>query len=81
MLRRSLTDSAGHFWWPEEFENVANLDFGHLKHLQNPGNLSLTKSNMLSSCDNIGTDYSNTTITETYSDNDQQPMDVLLTEI
>ena len=46
---------------------------------------------MLSSCDNIGTsfanktitetDYSNTTITETYSDNYQQPMDVVLTEV
>ena len=46
---------------------------------------------MLYSCDNIGTtyanktitetDYSNKTITETYSDYDQQPMDVLLTEV
>ena len=46
---------------------------------------------MFSSCDNIGTtsanktitetDYANTTITEIYSDNDQQPMDVLLTEV
>ena len=60
---------------------MANLDFDHLKHLQNPGHLSLTKSSMLSSCDNIGTDYSNTTITETYSDNDQQTMDVSLTEV
>ena len=46
---------------------------------------------MLYSCDDIGTassnknitetDYANTTITETYFDNDQQPMDVVLTEV
>ena len=42
MLRWSLAESSGHFWWPEEFENVENLDFGNLKHLQNPGHLSLT---------------------------------------
>ena len=42
MLHRLLADSAGHFWWPVEFENVVNQDFGNLKHLQNPGHLSLT---------------------------------------
>ena len=41
MLRRLLADSAGNFWRPEEFENVENLDFDNLKHLQNPGYLSL----------------------------------------
>ena len=46
MLRRSLAESAGHFWWPAEFENVANPDFENLKHLQNPGHLSLTKPSM-----------------------------------
>ena len=81
MLRRSLADSAGHFWWTEEFENVAKLDLNNLKHLQNPGHLLLTKSSMFYSRDNIGTDYANTTITETYSGNDQQPMDVVLTEV
>ena len=81
MLRRFLADSAVHFWWPEEFENVANPYFDHLKHLQNPGHLSLTKSIMLYSCDDIGTVSANTTITETYSDNYQKPMDVLLIEV
>ena len=42
MLRRSLDESGGHFWWPAEFVNVANPDFGNLRHLQNPGHLSLT---------------------------------------
>ena len=42
MLRRSLAESTGHFWWPAEFENVANPYFENLKHLQNPGHLSLT---------------------------------------
>ena len=42
MLRRSLAEIASHFWWPVEFENVANPDFESLKHLQNPGHLSLT---------------------------------------
>ena len=27
MLRWSLAESAGHFWQPSEFENVANPDF------------------------------------------------------
>ena len=42
MLRWSLSDSAGHFWQPSELENMANPDFENLKHLQNPGHLSLT---------------------------------------
>ena len=42
MIRWSLAESAGHFWWPAEFVNVANPDFGNLRHLQNPGHLSLT---------------------------------------
>ena len=37
MLRQSLAESAGHFWWPSEFENVANPYFENAKHLQNPG--------------------------------------------
>ena len=63
MLRCLLAESDGHFWWPEEFENVANPYFDNLKHLQNPGHLSLTKSIMLYSCDDIGTASANTTIT------------------
>ena len=43
MLHWLIADSAGHFWWPAELENLANPDFENLKHLQNPGNLSLTK--------------------------------------
>ena len=43
MLCWSLADSAGHFWWPAEFENVANTGFENLKHLQNQGHLSLNK--------------------------------------
>ena len=46
MLRRLLAESAGYFWHAEEFENVANPDFENLKHLQNPGHLSLTKPSM-----------------------------------
>ena len=30
------------FGIPEKFENVANPDFENLKHLQNPGHLSMT---------------------------------------
>ena len=60
---------------------MANPYFDHLKHLQNPGHLSLTKSSMLSSHDNIGTDYANKTITETDHNTDQQPMDVVLESI
>ena len=36
---------------------------------------------MLPSCDSIGDYYAATTITETDSDNEQQPMDVVLTEV
>ena len=43
MIHWSLAESAGHFWWPEEFENVANPYFGNLKHLQKQGHLSLTE--------------------------------------
>ena len=43
VLRRSLVESAGNFGWPAEFENVADPDFEDLKHLQNPGHLSLTE--------------------------------------
>ena len=38
MLCWYLAESAGHFWQPEKFENVANPDFNNLKHLQNLGN-------------------------------------------
>ena len=65
MLCRLLAYSAGHFWWPEEFENVANPYFDNLNHLQNPGHLSLTKSIMLYSCYDIDNASANTTITET----------------
>ena len=41
MLRRSLAKSAGHFWQPAEFENMANPDFKNLKHFQTPGHLPL----------------------------------------
>ena len=41
MLRWWLAERAGNFWWLSEFENVANLDFGNLKHLQNPEHLLL----------------------------------------
>ena len=81
MLRCLLANSAGHFWWPEQFENVANPYFYNLKHLLNPGHLLLTKYIMLYSCDNIGTASTNTNITEINSDNYQQYMDVLLTEV
>ena len=43
MLRWWLAESAGHFWWLVESKNVANPDFKNLKHLQNPGHLSLTE--------------------------------------
>ena len=46
MLRWSLAESAGPFWCPAEFENVANPDLENLKHLQNPGHLSLTSPSM-----------------------------------
>ena len=34
MLRRSLAESAGHFWHPAKFENAANPDFENFKRLQ-----------------------------------------------
>ena len=43
MIRQSLAESTGHFWQPEKFENVANIYFENIKHLQNPGNLPPTK--------------------------------------
>ena len=49
MLYRLLAESAGNFWQPEKFENVANPDFENLKHLQKPGHLSLTAPSMLDS--------------------------------
>ena len=44
MLCRLLAESAGNFWWPEEFKNVANPDFENLKYLQNPGHIPLTEA-------------------------------------
>ena len=44
MLHWLLAENAGHFWWPAEFENVANPDFENLKHLQNPRHLPLPKA-------------------------------------
>ena len=46
MLRWLLAESDGHFCWPAEFENVANTHFENIKHLQNPGHLSLTSPSM-----------------------------------
>ena len=46
MLRRSLDESGGHFWWPVELKNVSNPYFENLKHLQNPGHLLLTAPSM-----------------------------------
>ena len=43
MLCRLLDESAGHFFQPEEFENVENTDIKNLKHLQNQGNSFLTE--------------------------------------
>ena len=53
MLHRSLAESAGHFWWPAEFENVAKPDFGNLKHLQNSGHLPLTEASSVYMIENI----------------------------
>ena len=47
MLHGSLSENDSRFWWPEEFENAANPYFENLKHLQNPGHLSLTAPSML----------------------------------
>ena len=46
MLRWSLAESADQFWWPEEFKNMVSPDYANLKHLQNPGHLSLIAPNM-----------------------------------
>ena len=46
MLCQLLAESVGHFWWPAEFENMANPDLEHIKHLQNPGRLLLTAPSM-----------------------------------
>ena len=37
MLLQLLAESAGHFWWPAESENLENPDFKNLKHLQKSG--------------------------------------------
>ena len=42
MLRRLLAESAGTFWGPAEFKNVANPDTKNLKHLRKSGYLLLT---------------------------------------
>ena len=42
MIHQSLAESADHFWWPAEFENVANVYIKNIKHLENPGPLLLT---------------------------------------
>ena len=46
MLRRLLADSAAYFWQRIEFKNVANPDFKNIKHMENPGHLSLTEPSM-----------------------------------
>ena len=43
MIRWSISESPSRFWWPSEFENVANPAFKNLKHFQNPGHLLLTE--------------------------------------
>ena len=43
MLYWFLSESAGYFWKPEEFENVENPDPENLKHLQNLGHFFLAK--------------------------------------
>ena len=42
MLCLLLAESAYHFWFPSELDNVANPDFESLKHLQNPGHFLMT---------------------------------------
>ena len=42
MIQKSLSESDGQLWQPSEFENMANLDFENLNHLQNLGNVLLT---------------------------------------
>ena len=39
-------DRVGHFWWPSEFENVANPYLEHPEHLQNPVHLLLNKDSI-----------------------------------
>ena len=46
MLCWFLSESAGHFCQPAEFEYVANTHFENLKHLKNPGHLSLNVPSM-----------------------------------
>ena len=46
MLHRSLAKSAGYFWQPVEFENVANPYYKNINHFQNPGHLLLTKASI-----------------------------------
>ena len=48
ILRQLLAYNCGRFWQPAEFENVANRDFENLKHLQNPGHLSMTAPSIYS---------------------------------
>ena len=43
VLCHYLAEIDGNPWQPSEFKNVANPDFEHLKHLQNPGHFSLTE--------------------------------------
>ena len=50
ILRRLLTDRVDCFWQPAEFENVANLDFEHFKHLQSSGHLPLIEASIPSAC-------------------------------
>ena len=47
MLHWSLDKNAGQFWWPAEFDNVANSYSDHLNHLQNPGHLPLTGASIV----------------------------------
>ena len=42
MLCQFLSESAGHFWWLVECENMANPDYQNIKQLQTPGHLPLT---------------------------------------
>ena len=46
MLCWSLDDSSSQFWQPAKIENVANPDFDHLKHVQNPVYLPLIEASM-----------------------------------
>ena len=46
MLSQLLAESSGHFWQPEESEDVANPNFENLNRLQKPGILLLTEDGM-----------------------------------